>query len=118
MDRVCALCGAHFDGQIRNICCRECRRKPEAASCEVVFAYANCIVCGKPFALDGRRHKCCSNECTAKRQRQLISQYQKDNPEKNNAIYRAWYARNKDSFNAKRREKAIKKELEGDVKHE
>ncbi len=113
MDRVCALCGAHFDGQIRNTCCPKCRRRPEAASCEVVFAYANCIVCGKPFPLDGRRHKCCSNECLAKRQRQLHALDQKANPEKYYAKHRAWYAKNKDSINAKRREKAaLERELE------
>lgn len=113
MDRVCALCGAHFDGQIRNTCCPECRRKPEAASCEVVFAYANCIVCGKPFPLDGNRHKCCSNECTAERQRQLLLRDKKANPAKYNAKHRAWYAKNKDSINAKRREKdALKRESE------
>ena len=115
MDRVCALCGAHFDGRIRNTCCPECRKKPEAASCEVVFAYANCIVCGKPFPLDGNRHKCCSNECTKKRQRQLVLQNKKANPEKHYAAYRAWYAKNKDSINAKRREQAtLKQEAESE----
>lgn len=113
MDRVCALCGAHFDGRMQNICCPACRKKPEAASCEVVFAYAECVVCGKPFPLDGIRHKCCSNECLAKRQRQLHLLDKKTNPEKYYAKHRAWYAKNKDSINAKRREKAaLERELE------
>lgn len=98
MDRVCALCGAHFDGRVRDVCCPTCRKKPEAADLDIVYAYANCAVCGKPFPLDGNRRKCCSAECLRKRQLQQIVQYNNTHRETYRENLRKWYQLHKHEY--------------------
>lgn len=98
MERVCALCGAHFEGRIRNVCCPACRKKPEAANLDVVYAYANCAVCGKPFPLDGNRHKCCSDACLRERQMQQNRQYRQSHQERCREISRICYQKHKHEY--------------------
>ena len=74
------------------------------------IATANCIVCGKPFPLDGARDKCCSEECLRIRARQLTALHYQEHTEQYKERWQQWYAENKEEYLEKK--KSAKKSKE------
>lgn len=89
------------------------KEKREARINSRVIATATCIVCGKPFLLDGKREKCCSEECMQIRKKQLCAQYRDDNPKVYAEKWEKWYSENKQSYLEKKKNK--KKERKNQI---
>lgn len=66
---------------------------------------ANCIVCGKPFPLDGKRDKCCSEECLRIRAQQLTALHYREHAEQYKERWKKWYSENKEAYLKKKKSK-------------
>lgn len=118
---ICAICGCEYtvNGGLQRFCA-ECakKRRSEAARHDYynggaearkrrtsnrAVADAICIVCGKPFPLDGERDKCCSEACLRQRVKQLSAQYREEQPELYKERWESWYSENKDEYLRKKK---------------
>lgn len=68
--------------------------------------------------MDGKHLKCCSKECLEVRQRQLIAQEYKRNPDLHKKRWSEWYKNNKDRYLANKKLLAKKKAESHAVEHE
>ena len=125
---ICERCGAEYtvEGGLQRYC-PDCAKKRTNEYCLERFynggaeqsrartdsraiATANCIVCGKPFLLDGARDKCCSEECLRIRARQLTALHYQEHTEQYKERWQQWYAENKEEYLEKK--KSAKKSKE------
>lgn len=123
---VCVVCGKKYkvEGGLQRYCpdCAHERRNKyalerfynggaeqrKARMDARVIATANCVVCGNPFPLDGKRLKCCSKECLDVRRKQLTAAYYQINLQKYKKLWSEWYKKNKDRYLANKKLRAKK----------
>lgn len=118
---ICASCGCVYtvSGGLQRFC-TDCakKRKNDASllayyngglearkrrTANRVVATANCIVCGRPFPLDGARDRCCSEACLQQRAQQLRAKHREEHPELYKELWESWYAENKEEYLRKKK---------------
>lgn len=104
LQRFCPQCAAdEARKRARDNYYKSGKARREERTNNRIIATGTCIICGKPFPLDGSRFVVCSEKCAKANWDNLIRRWAKENPERIKARMHLWELEHKEQRKEYRR---------------